>query len=93
MLRWQGSTLCLTLFVQPKAARNQFCGVHGDALKLQITAPPVDNAANDALVKWLAQVFSVPKQRVRLQAGQHSRHKQVQIECPERIPDWLQPFT
>lgn len=90
--QWHGSCLELKLFVQPRASRDRCCGRHGDALKIQITAPPVEGEANQHLLAWLAKAFAVPKQRVSLKSGLSGRHKQVCIEQPVQIPDWLMPF-
>jgi len=66
--------------VQPRAPRDEVSGVHGDALKIRLAAPPVDGAANDALVNFLAAVFAVPRRAVRILAGESSRSKLVEID-------------
>ena len=66
--------------VQPRAARSEIVGVHGDALKVRLTSPPVEGAANEALVKFLANTFAVGRRAVRIVAGEHSRSKIVEIE-------------
>jgi hypothetical protein len=63
--------------LQPRAAKNQFAGVMGDALKVKVTAAPVEGAANDALCEFFAQVFGIAKKRVRIISGLHSRQKRV----------------
>ena len=70
----------LGVHVQPRAARSEIAGVHGDALKIRLTSPPVEGAANDALVKFLAETFAVGRRAVRILAGEHSRSKIVEIE-------------
>ena len=70
----------LNVHVQPKAARTEIVGLHGDALKIRLTSPPVGGAANDALVKFLAETFAVGRRAVRILAGEHSRSKIVEIE-------------
>lgn len=70
----------LGVHVQPRAARSEIVGVHGDALKVRLTSPPVDGAANEALVKFLADTFAVGRRAVRIVAGEHSRSKIVEIE-------------
>lgn len=70
----------LSVHVQPRAARSEIAGLHGDALKIRLTSPPVDGAANDALVKFLAETFAVARRAVRILAGEHSRSKIVEIE-------------
>jgi uncharacterized protein len=66
--------------VQPRASNNQIAGVHGDALKIRLTAPPVEGAANAELVAFLANVFVVKRQSVRILAGESSRSKIVEID-------------
>jgi uncharacterized protein len=66
--------------VQPRASNNQIAGVHGDALKVRLTAPPVEGAANAELVAFLANVFVVKRQSVRILAGESSRSKIVEID-------------
>lgn len=72
-------TLVLRLYIQPKASRNRFCGLHGDEMKLAVTAPPVEGKANKAVEDFVARFFKVPKSAVRLTSGHQSRHKCLQI--------------
>ena len=69
----------LRIWVQPRASREEIVGVHGDELKIRVTAPPVDDAANAALVKFLATKLGCPRGSVRLVRGQTSRHKTVRV--------------
>ena len=66
--------------VQPRASRSEVVGIYGDALRIRLSAPPVDGAANDELVKFLAHVFAVARRDVRILAGESSRSKIVEIE-------------
>jgi len=66
--------------VQPRASANEIAGVHGDAVKIRLTAPPVDGAANEELVAFLSKVFVVGRKSVRILAGESSRSKIVEIE-------------
>ena len=70
----------LTVHVQPKAARTEYAGVHGDALKFRVAAPPVDGAANEALCAHLAERFGLPKSAVSMLAGLSSRRKRVLLK-------------
>ena len=88
--RWQGDTLLLFCHLQPKAAREEFAGIHGERLKIRIKAPPVDGKANTALVQFLAKQFAVPKSRVQIQNGDSSRQKTVAITDPGQLPDELE---
>ena len=51
--------------VQPRASQSEVCGVHGDALKVRLTAPPVDGAANDALIELLADELDIACRSIR----------------------------
>ena len=61
----------------PRASRNALLGVHDGRLKIALTAPPVDGAANDALVGFLADALHVPRSGVRIVRGQRARRKVV----------------
>jgi uncharacterized protein (TIGR00251 family) len=65
--------------VQPRARRNAITGVVGDALKLALTAPPVDGRANQAVVEFLAELFEIPRASVTITSGETSRNKVVRI--------------
>lgn len=68
------------IHVQPRASRTSFAGLHGGAIKLRITAPPVDGKANALIAEVLAQTLRVPKAAVSLVGGQQSRHKRFRVE-------------
>lgn len=70
----------LRLRVQPRASRTEVAGVHGDAIRVRLTAPPVDGAANEALVRLLAERLGVARGAVRLVAGAGGRTKVVEVE-------------
>lgn len=78
--------LAIRLYIQPKASRDQIIGLHGDELKVAITAPPVDGQANAHLVKFLAKQFRVAKGQVQIEKGELGRHKQIKIVNPQQIP-------
>ena len=73
--------------VMPRGRRNEIVGLHGDALKVRVTAPPVGGAANEALCKFLAKVLSVPKGNIEIVAGQTSRAKIVAVSgiLPDQV--------
>jgi uncharacterized protein (TIGR00251 family) len=68
------------LYIQPRASRNKVIGLQGEALKISLTAPPVDGAANSACCAFLAKLFNLSKARVRLVSGESSRHKRCLLE-------------
>ena len=71
--------LSFTVRVQPRVSRDEIVGEHQDGLKIRLTAPPVDDRANEALRKLLASRLNVPLAAVRIAAGEHSRTKRVEI--------------
>ena len=79
--------LLLTLHVQPGAKRTEVAGLHGDALKVRLAAPPVDGRANAELLRYLAATFGVPLRQVALLCGETSRRKVVRIMRPTLRPD------
>jgi hypothetical protein len=70
----------LLIHVQPRASRTELAGLHGDALKIRLAAPPVDGAANDVLLRFLAEILSVPRSRLDLTSGHTSRRKVVLVQ-------------
>jgi len=67
------------VLVAPRASREAVLGEHDGALKIALTAPPVDGAANDALVAYLAKRLSVPKRSVQLIGGASTRRKRIEV--------------
>ena len=65
--------------VHPRAKKDALTGIHGDALKLALTAPPVEGRANDAVVEFFADLLRLPRSSVTIAAGQTSRNKVVRI--------------
>ena len=77
----------LALHVQPGAKRTEVAGMHGDALRVRLAAPPVEGRANEALLRFLSEAFGVPLRQVTLLQGQTSRRKRVRIDAPVLRPD------
>jgi hypothetical protein len=65
--------------VHPRAKKNAITGKVGDALKLALTAPPVDNKANEACIDFFAKLLKVPRSSVTIAAGQTSRNKVIRV--------------
>jgi len=84
--RWDGDALILDCHLQPKASNDAFAGLHGERLKIRLTAPPVDGKANAQLLAFLADAFGVAKSQVSLLSGQQSRQKRVRIQAPALLP-------
>ncbi|MFO1339746.1 MAG: DUF167 domain-containing protein [Burkholderiaceae bacterium] len=80
----------LAVAVTPNARATEVVGLHDDALRLKLAAPPVDGKANAALTAWLASELGLPKRAVRLRRGETARHKQVEIDAPQAaVQAWL----
>ncbi len=84
-----GQRLTLTLHIQPGAKRTEAAGLHGDALKIRLAAPPVEGKANAALLQFLAGTFNVPLRLVTLKQGIKSRRKVVEIQQSAMGPEVL----
>ncbi|ENM5926544.1 YggU family protein [Vibrio mimicus] len=82
----EGDDLLLRLYIQPKASRDSIVGLHGEELKVAITAPPIDGKANAHLSKFLAKQCKVAKGSVVIEKGELGWHKQVLIQQPNQIP-------
>ena len=76
-LRQSDAGVEVSLFVQPRASRDQVVGLQAAELKVRLTAPPVDGAANKACCAFLAKLCKLPKSRVTLVSGDSSRHKRL----------------
>lgn len=70
----------VTIHVQPKAARTEYVGVYGDALKFRVAASPVEGAANDELRRYLAERFGLSKGKVLIRSGHAARRKQIVLK-------------
>lgn len=69
----------LRLRVQPRASRTEVAGPHGDALRIRLSAPPVDGAANAELVRYVAELLEVARSAVVITAGHSGRQKTVEV--------------
>ncbi len=78
-LRVQGGVVYLHVKVQPRASRNEIGAALGDELKIKVTAPPVDSAANAALIEFLAETLGCDRSAVQFARGTTSRHKIIAI--------------
>lgn len=87
--RSNGDVITLTLHVQPGAKRSEINGLHGEALKIRLAAPPIDGRANEALIKFIAELFEVPQRQVELKQGGQSRHKVVAVSGSRVEPERL----
>jgi uncharacterized protein (TIGR00251 family) len=65
--------------IQPRASKNEIIPMEGGAFKIRLTAPPVDGAANEALVKFLSDFLGIAKSRIEIISGETSREKRIRI--------------
>jgi len=78
-LQTTGPDVILDLHIQPGAKKTEVAGLHGDALKIRLAAPPVDGKANEALIRFLADKVGCSKAAVGIVSGETSRSKRVRI--------------
>lgn len=69
--------IIFNIYVQPRASRNEFCGICGNELKLRITSPPVEGSANKLCTEFLADFLGIAKSKVTILRGEKSRHKTI----------------
>ena len=87
--------LFITLYVQPRASKNQICGVQEGALKVRLTSPPVDGAANKLCREFIAGLLRLSKSSIEIVSGETSRQKRLRIitEDIERVRSILDGLT
>jgi uncharacterized protein len=85
-------TITFHVRVQPRASKDEISGTWEGALKVRLSAPAVENRANEALVAFLSDLLKTPKSAVRIQSGEHARTKRVEIRgvTRQQILDLLQ---
>ncbi len=91
--RRDGEDWLLSLYLQPGAKKTAVVGLHDGALKLRLSAPPVEGKANAALITWLAATFGVPKNRVLIVGGELMRRKRVRVIGSDYEPSRLLELT
>lgn len=79
-LRTSGTAVVLSLHIQPGAKKTEIAGLHGEALKIRLAAPPVDGKANECLIGFLAETLGIARSSVELVGGASSRAKRVRVE-------------
>ena len=72
-------TVTISVRVQPRASKDQIAGTIDGALKIRLTAPAVENRANEALIEFLSTLLKTPKSAVRIQSGERGRNKRVEV--------------
>jgi len=91
-IRETSGGVLVSLLIQPRASKNEISGPQGDRLKVRLTAPPVEGAANKMCITFLAKCLGVSKSSIEIVSGQSSRQKQVLIRggCLDDIRDALE---
>lgn len=87
--RREGDKLFIAVHAQPGAKRTEIQGLHGDALKVRVSAPPIDGRANSELQRFLAQIFDVPLRDVVQTGGESSRQKRFCVTGSGIAPESL----
>ena len=88
----RGKAIRFSVHVQPRASKNEIAGLYGDALKVRLTAPPVEGVANEALIDFLSQSLDIPRRNVCIVSGFSSRNKvidasEVDLEAVQRLAE------
>jgi uncharacterized protein (TIGR00251 family) len=78
-LRAESDGVILSVKLQPRASANEIGEPMGNELRIKVTAPPVDSAANEALIRFLAETLDCPRNRIALVRGNTSRHKVLKL--------------
>ncbi len=76
----RGDAVRIPVRAQPRASRSELAGEYDGALKVRLAAPPVEGAANEELVRFLARLLGVPKSAVRVVSGDTGRNKMVEVD-------------
>ncbi|MEI7881303.1 MAG: DUF167 domain-containing protein [bacterium] len=70
----------INVHATPRASKNQIQGLHGNALKIRLQAPPVDGKANETLIEFLAGALGIPRRQITIISGQTSRQKRLRLQ-------------
>jgi uncharacterized protein (TIGR00251 family) len=73
------AAITLKIHLHPRASRDEICGLHGDALKIKVTAPSIEGKANMALKRFIAKKLNLAASQVEIMVGQRSREKILRI--------------
>jgi hypothetical protein len=88
----RGKAVRFSVHLQPRASKNEIAGLHGGALKVRLTAPPVEGLANQALIDFLSQSLEIPRRNVCIVSGFSSRNKvveasEVDLDAVQRLAE------
>lgn len=91
-ISWQDTTLLLTVNLQPRASKNEFVNTKNAPIKIRLTSSPVDNEANNHLIKFVAKEFGVTLTEVTIAKGLRNRKKLLCIKNPNKIPKQITTY-
>jgi uncharacterized protein len=88
----RGKAIRFSVHLQPQASKNEIAGLHGESLKVRVTAPPVEGLANEALIDFLSHSLDIPRRNVCIVSGFSSRSKvveasEVDLEAVQRLAE------
>jgi uncharacterized protein (TIGR00251 family) len=78
-IRETSKGVLLPVRAMPRASKNEIQGLHGDALKVRLQAPPVEGKANQALIRFLSEALNIPRSQLSIASGETGRNKAVLI--------------
>jgi uncharacterized protein len=86
---WKNDILILQIHLQPGAKKDAYGNLFNNRLRIKIKAPPVAGKANKYLINLLAGEFNTAMTRIKITHGQTAREKTVQIQAPNKLPEWF----
>ena len=103
LIKEDTDSITFKVYIQPRSSKNMIIGLHGDTIKIKLTAPPVDNAANKMCIEYLAKCLRVPKTSIEIVSGHNSRTKRIRLRYTrennathserDRIKRWVNSLT
>ncbi len=81
-MRDEAHGIAFRVFVLPKSSKNMISGLYEDSIKIKLTAPPVDGAANKLCIKYLAKMLKIQKSSIEILSGHNGRKKTIMLKCP-----------
>ena len=68
------------VFIQPRSSKNMIAGIYGDAIKIKLTAPPINGAANKMCIKYLEKIINIQRSKIEIISGHTSRTKHILVK-------------
>lgn len=76
----KGGCIFINIHLQPRASKNEIAGIHGEAIKVRLTSPPVEGAANSHVIEFFSKKLGTQKSKITIVSGEKSRYKTLKIE-------------